>query len=254
MELGFDPNVKYLISLGGWTLSGGFSAAAATPESREGLVSSCVRRIITDNNFDGIDLDWEYPARAGAGNPHDASDKLNFSLLVREFKKQLDTLAVENDAYYLLTAAVSAEPYAVSYDVPEISLYFDFINIMTYDFHGSWDARTDHNAPFHNPTTLNWSYVDAINRWLDAGAPANRLVGGHAFYGRSVQGVTDPSNGGLGSSFSAATEGGSHGWEAIYDARDLLDAETTGVVTGSCSSCGGTGFQYYWDDIQQVRV
>ena len=108
-----DPKVKYLVSLGGWTLSGGFSAAASTPESRKHLVSSCIRTIITDNNFDGIDLDWEYPAREGKGNPHNASDKRNFSLLVREFKMQLDALAVEKGKYFLLTAAVSAEPYLV---------------------------------------------------------------------------------------------------------------------------------------------
>ena len=122
---------------------------------------------------------------------------------------------------------------------------------MTYDFHGSWGTVTDHNAPFENPSKPNWSYTDALNRWLGAGAPADRLVGGFAFYGRAVVGVSDPTNnGGLGSPFSKSSSSGDR--RAVYDARDLLDAETTGVVTGSCSTCGGVGFVYYWDAQQKV--
>lgn len=34
-----------------------------------------------------------------------------------------------------------------SYDVPEISKYLDFINVMTYDFHGQWERQVGHNSP-----------------------------------------------------------------------------------------------------------
>ena len=34
-----------------------------------------------------------------------------------------------------------------SYDVPEISKYLDFINIMSYDFHGQWESVVGHNSP-----------------------------------------------------------------------------------------------------------
>lgn len=33
------------------------------------------------------------------------------------------------------------------YDVPEISKYLDFINVMTYDFHGQWERQVGHNSP-----------------------------------------------------------------------------------------------------------
>ena len=36
------------------------------------------------------------------------------------------------------------------YDVPEMSQYVDFINIMTYDFHGQWESKVGHNSPLHS--------------------------------------------------------------------------------------------------------
>lgn len=36
------------------------------------------------------------------------------------------------------------------YDVPEISKYLDFINVMTYDFHGQWERQVGHNSPLYS--------------------------------------------------------------------------------------------------------
>ena len=44
--------------------------------------------------FDGIDIDWEFPA---------ATDTVNATLLMQEFRKQLDALGKTNDKHYLLT-------------------------------------------------------------------------------------------------------------------------------------------------------
>jgi len=35
------------------------------------------------------------------------------------------------------------------YDVPEISKYLDFINVMAYDFHGQWERQVGHNSPLY---------------------------------------------------------------------------------------------------------
>ena len=45
----------------------------------------------------------------------------------------------------------------IRYDVPEISKYLDFINIMTYDFHGQWENTVGHNAPLF-PLEVTSSY------------------------------------------------------------------------------------------------
>ena len=33
--------------------------------------------------------------------------------------------------------------------MPEISKHLDFMNIMSYDFHGTWDNVVGHNAPLY---------------------------------------------------------------------------------------------------------
>ena len=73
------PNLKILVSIGGWTYSKYFSDAAATDASRKKFVSSCIDMFIKGNLplaqrlrrrgyragiFDGVDIDWEYVGRA----------------------------------------------------------------------------------------------------------------------------------------------------------------------------------------------
>ena len=71
-----NPNLKVMMSIGGWTWSKNFSKAAATDASRKKFVSSCIDLFIRGNLpvidgrggpgtaagvFDGFDLDWEWP-------------------------------------------------------------------------------------------------------------------------------------------------------------------------------------------------
>src|SRR2546423_3589471 len=102
------PNMKILVSIGGWTYSKYFSDAAATDASRKALVSSCIDMFIKGNLpatngrggpgsgagiFDGVDIDWEYPGAAGhVGNHFTSADKQNYTLLMAEFRSQLDPL------------------------------------------------------------------------------------------------------------------------------------------------------------------
>lgn len=68
--------------------------------------------------------------------------------------KNLQELRTEFDKKgLLLTAAVGAAPQTINraYDVPAINKALDFIHIMAYDYHGSWDAQIGHNAPLSLP-------------------------------------------------------------------------------------------------------
>lgn len=136
-----SPKTKIIIAIGGWNEgSARYSAVVANPTTRAKFVKNVVD-FTKKHNFDGFDLDWEYPNQRG-GKPEDVN---NFSLLTKELRQEFDKHGL------LLTAAVaSAETSAsLSYDIAEISKHLHFINIMSYDLHGSWEKQTGHNAPLY---------------------------------------------------------------------------------------------------------
>ena len=82
-------------------------------------------------DFDGIDIDWEYPGFAEhSGRP---KDKENFTLLLKE----LYEAAKAHQPPLLVTIAAPAGPsHMKNMELEGIHNYLDWINIMTYDFHG----------------------------------------------------------------------------------------------------------------------
>ncbi|KAB8140975.1 chitinase [Chloroflexia bacterium SDU3-3] len=196
------PNIKVLISLGGWTWSSGFSDAAL-PANRAAFVKSCVDLYIKDSRwagvFDGIDIDWEYPGACGNTCNYRPEDTANFTALLAEFRSQLNAVR----SGLLLTIAAPAAPDKISkIEVAKISQSLDFINLMTYDFHGGgWENQTNFQSnlytPAADPATGNTriSVDSAVSSWINAGAPASKLVVGVPFYGRGWSNVPSANNG-----------------------------------------------------------
>lgn len=58
---------------------------------------------------------------------------------------------------YLLTAAISANIGMIDlgYDIPQISKYLDYIHIMAYDYHGTWDSKVLPNSPMSSQDNLS---------------------------------------------------------------------------------------------------
>uniref|UniRef100_A0A8J7VWK0 chitinase n=1 Tax=Coralloluteibacterium stylophorae TaxID=1776034 RepID=A0A8J7VWK0_9GAMM len=206
------PGLKVLISLGGWTWSRGFSEAAK-PANREAFVASCIDAYIhgdlpvTDGAggpgaaagvFDGIDIDWEYPAACGlsCGTPE---DRENFTALLAEFRRQLDAVRPG----LLLTVAVGAGIDKIEVTDPaQYAPYLDYINVMTYDVHGAWDPVTNHHSALFaaegDPSTgvqATYNSDAAIRAFLDRGVPASKLNLGIGFYGRGWTNVGGANNG-----------------------------------------------------------
>ncbi len=172
-------------SIGGWSLSTTFPTVAASATARTNFANQCVS-LIQDYNFDGIDIDWEYPGFSEhQGTP---ADTQNFNLLLQEVRNKLDALTATTGKKYGITAAVSCDPEQIKkYDVPFISTILSEVNVMTYDFHGAWDPTTGVNAPLYpqgwGPTDFDIS--SCVNNWMKAGTSNTKLNIGMPFYGRS---------------------------------------------------------------------
>lgn len=186
------PGLQTLISVGGWTWSSGFSAVASTEASRAKFAASCVK-FMKDYDFDGIDVDWEYPVGGGL-QPGVPADKHNYTLLLQELRAELDAQGVADSAHYLLSIAAPAGPSTIEHlEVDQIHPYLDHINVMAYDFHGAWESTTNFNAPLHpsagDPAPPGFNVAAAADAYLAKGAPAGKIVIGMAFYGHGWQGV-----------------------------------------------------------------
>lgn len=191
------PNLKLLLSVGGWTDSGPFSDMALTKKRRQTFIDSCIDFLKT-YPFDGIDLDWEYPGLPGYGNPHRPEDKQNFTALLKEFRQALDKLGKETGEYYLLTIAVGAfQDYIDNVEMDKIHPYLDTVNLMTYDFHGGWHKQTGHLCNLYDTPGEpgGMSAHKAVQLFMKAGTPKEKLVLGVAFYGRGWQEVNPKNNG-----------------------------------------------------------
>ncbi|MBS0215574.1 MAG: glycoside hydrolase family 18 protein [Proteobacteria bacterium] len=233
------PKLRTIISIGGWGADG-FSDAALTAASRKRLVSSCMAMFFDRHrgSFDGVDLDWEFPVSGGpkeiASRPQ---DRRNMTLLMREFRRDLDALGRRRGQHFLLTAALpggrmeSAGPYdpAQSYELAAVAKVLDFINLMSYDMGTTFSPVASFNSPLREvpadpmaPGLRRWNSVEgAVDYYLAHGVPADRIVVGVPFYGRGYR-VTSDANNGLYQPYSGTYPAGD--WRTIK-AKLLADPQ-----------------------------
>jgi chitinase len=193
-----NPTLKILISVGGWTWSGGFSDAVLTADSRRRFVESAIA-FVQRHDLDGFDVDWEYPGLPGAGNTHRPEDKQNFTALMAELRAALDALGREAHRTYLLTFAAGAFADFITHtELDKVQASVDFVNLMTYDFRvAEADPISGHHANlFPSPADTEQRSVDrAVKAFLAAGVPPAKLVVGVPFYGRGWAEVAPERNG-----------------------------------------------------------
>ena len=188
VDLAHQAGVKVLISIGGWTESYLFSRIAADPRKRKKFASEC-RRLVEKYHLDGIDIDWEYPGVADRdGKP---ADKQNFTFLLRGIRDSLNRLSTQTPKKYLLTGAFSASKKHMAHiEWGKINPLLDAINLMTYDFYGSWDSQAGHNSPlFATAYDDSEANIDGAVKALTTiyGVSASKINIGAAFYGRSLK-------------------------------------------------------------------
>nr|BAM67137.1 chitinase [Paenibacillus sp. FPU-7] len=244
-----NPNLKTIISVGGWSWSNRFSDVAATAATREVFANSAVD-FIRKYQFDGVDLDWEYPVGGGlAGNSYRPEDKQNYPLLLQKVREKLDAAGAQDNKKYLLTIASGAGPtYKNNNELGNVAKQLDWINIMTYDFNGGWQNVSAHNAPLYLdpaaaaagvPEADSFNVEKGVQGHLDSGVPASKIVLGLPFYGRGWGGCANAANGQYQKCAGGATVGT---WEK--GSFDFYDLEANYI--------NKNGYTRYWNDVAKV--
>lgn len=217
------PDLRITIALGGWGADG-FSDAVLTEDSRNRFTDSIVEYVVR-HDFDGLDIDWEFPVIGGwgaiKGRPE---DRKNFTLFMEETREKLTAAGEREGKYYELSVAANAGAayYTDWVDLRRVIKTVDHINLMTYDNVGMWAGRAQHHT--------NGSFSkDAAKRFIAAGAPAEKIVIGGAFYGKLITNVD-----GLKATFSDDTTITDVPWNSI--ANDYLEKN---------------GFVREWDDVDK---
>lgn len=172
--------VKVLISIGGGDGIQGprFNQMAASESTRQAFVRN-VRHFLKKHGYDGVDIDWEVP---------NTEDRANCTTLMQELRDGLPSP-------WLISMAVTADPrgYGQGLDIPALAPLLDFMNVMTYDFYGTWSGETGFVSPlFQDPTDPQQAGSVKTSMDLYAkqyGVPVEKMNIGTPFYGYEWDGT-----------------------------------------------------------------
>ena len=216
------PDVKLLMSVGGWAGSRNFYTMLDTDEGIETFADSAVE-FIRAYGFDGVDIDFEFPSSTSqSGNPDDFDlseprrDTINerYNVFMRVLREKLDAASQQDGEQYLLTAAVSASSWVLGGVASnEYANYLDFLSIMSYDFHGGWNNYVENQANIYGDPadretagmmlpvlSLDWAY-----KYYRGVLPPEKIIMGIPYYTRGWENVQGGTNGLHGTSNQPAT-------------------------------------------------
>ncbi|MFI1682466.1 chitinase C-terminal domain-containing protein [Streptomyces sp. NPDC020607] len=168
------PDVKTLISVGGWAETGGYFGDDGKRVDSGGFYSMATNAdgsvnqagidtfadsavaFIKKYGFNGVDIDYEYPTTMkDAGNPLDYSISnarrgglvKGYAALMKSLRQKLDKAGAADGKHYMLTVAAPSSGYLLrGMETFQVQKYLDYVNIMSYDLHGAWNEYVGPNA------------------------------------------------------------------------------------------------------------
>lgn len=215
------PNLKVMVSVGGWGGCAPCSALFASEEQRNTFAETAVA-LFKEYHIDGLDLDWEYPAIEGyPGHVFDSSDKQHFTALVKTLKAKMG-----NEFLLSFAAGGFIKYLEQSIEWDEVMPQVDFVNLMTYDLVGGYSPVTGHHTLLQDYRPGQESIQKCVNWLLQHHVRQEKLIVGAAFYARVWENVAPENNG-------------------LYNAGNFKQGVSFKNFTTYFND--STGFKYYWD-------
>lgn len=252
------PELRIMMSVGGAGDSDNFPRISSNSDQRKHFAESCVE-FMKNAGFDGIDIDWEFPAPA---------DRDDYTALLQSFRDALDNYGTQTGQSYPLSIAAPAyEESIAAIDVAGIAPIISWANIMTYEFYGAWDSITGHAAPLcpavGDPHGENYNASGGVLQWLAKGMPREKINLGLPYYGSAFQHLQDEGpNKAVPGRFAAVTpDDYVYGTgdkdqgltpSSSFDYWDIVEKFTGPFKASTKPISGINGYTRYWDDEQGV--
>ncbi len=234
VESAHAAGVRVLISIGGAGSGPSFSAATTDSVQRAKLISNIIG-FLEQNHYDGVDVDWETPTNS--------TETLQLTDFIREMRGQFN----QTDSSWLITMAIPASDYGGKhFDIVNLISYVDWLNVMCYDFVGTWTSYSGHNSPLYMlPSDPNQAGSDsnAVVYWISRGQGTplqnNKLVLGIPFYSvkfnapglykKVSNNVT--SNPYYADDMDSLSSGWTYHWDSYSSVPYLLNKDVTEFIT-----------------------
>jgi chitinase len=193
------PHIKILLSVGGWNYKDDFKTIADKRLFTK-CAHSCVailshttidgKRYSYQGLFDGIDLDWEF----------DQKDAAQYSAAFERLSKKISEATNTKNKRYLYTVAIQPSlcfmQQELAPNLKKIASHVNWINLMTYNFHGLWEQTANFNAPIFCTTPEDKYCIHNVIKHLKTlGVPTKKIALGVPFYGHAYKGTLSLNNG-----------------------------------------------------------
>lgn len=224
-------NLKVLLSIGGQQFSLNF-ARALNSSGAATFASSVVYNVQT-YGFDGVDIDWQYPA-----------NNLQAANLVHLLKAVRDALNAYGESlstpYNFALTVTGPGPFGYQHlHLAEMDQYVDFWNLMAYDYAGPWSRVTANQANLFaslpSPASTPFNTKAIVEYYISQGILPAKIVLGMPLYGHAFNNTTNR----LGEPFNGTS---------TYSVKDLPLSGATEYYDISTGSC------YSYDPIQRQVV
>ena len=183
----WNPDIKIVLSVVPKEPDA-FTVVSASEELRENVAKTCAR-LVSQDGFDGVDFDWEYPCVPSNGMNCTPEDRHNYTLLCEAAKRGMESVGGGS-----VSVAAGADLYYIDSIEPErMAEVLDYVCLMTYDLKCGFHALSGHHTALYSSTgdVFRNSCDQALRLFESAGFPKEKLLMGAAFYSRKWEDVPD---------------------------------------------------------------